>query len=372
MAVVPNNEMMALMNTIEMENVPGVTNNPISTTIDPENIATAPSMKQSKKNQLVGSKKKRAKQQKEITSPEPTYIESEYELKRKERIKQNKERLKSLGLDLSIGELAKKMNSSVDGEKKEKGGQRYKKVQSTSPDSKRKTPEQTEFEVDKIVSHRKNRRGKYQFLTKWEGYTSDENTWEDANEKVKEIPLLVQKYLSTINNKELLASSELQKIYDESIRLAPLETEENEDANKLTTGENEDANENIPLMMSTDNIMKQPTEVQLITSRAHELDTERCGHRDHSKMRNYMWETDTRMCDQGKYCHGKMCRNCKALFDAELDGDVEGQLFVKPSKEHPVWVCIGLKVDLRRCVEAMCDNCAQQMPDYSEIRMHVL
>jgi hypothetical protein len=56
----------------------------------------------------------------------------------------------------------------------------------------------------------------------------------------------------------------------------------------------------------------------------------------------------------------------------ELDGDVEGQLFVKPSKEHPVWVCIGLTVDLRRCVEAMCDNCAQQMPDYSEIRMHVL
>ena len=79
--------------------------------------------------------------------------------------------------------------------------------------------------------------------------------WEDANEKVKEIPLLVQKYLSTINNKELLASLELQKIYDESIRLAPLET-----------GENEDANENIPLMMSTDNIMKQPTEVQLMTS----------------------------------------------------------------------------------------------------------
>jgi hypothetical protein len=40
--------------------------------------------------------------------PEPVYQESEYELKRKERIKQNKERLKSLGLDLSIGELAKK------------------------------------------------------------------------------------------------------------------------------------------------------------------------------------------------------------------------------------------------------------------------
>ncbi len=312
MAVVPNDEIMAPMNMIEMENVPGVTNNPISTTIDPENIATAPSMKQSKKNQLVGSKKKRAKQQKEITSPEPTYIESEYELKRKERIKQNKERLKSLGLDLSIGELAKKMNSSVDGEKKEKGGQRYKKVQSTSPDSKRKTHKQTEFEVDKIVSHRKNHRGKYQFLTKWEGYTSDENTWEDANEKVKEIPLLVQKYLSTINNKELLASSELQKIYDESIGLAQLETGENGNANNNNASREKNNNTanstysstkqptEIPLMMSTGNIMKQPTEVHLMTSRAHELNTERCGHRDHSKMRNYMWETDPRMCDQGK------------------------------------------------------------------------
>jgi hypothetical protein len=181
----------------------------------------------------------------------------------------------------------------------------------------------------KIVSHRKNRRRKYQFLTKWEGYTSDENTWEDANEKVKEIPLLVQKYLSTIDNKELLASSELQIIYDESIALAPLKT-----------GENGDANENIPLMMSTNNIMKQPTEVQLMMSRAHELNTERCGHRDHSKLRNFMWETDPRMCNQGKYCHGKMCWSCKALFNAELDGDVEGQLFVKPSKEHPVWVYI--------------------------------
>ena len=65
-----------------------------------------------------------------------------------------------------------------------------------------------------------------------------------------------------------------------------METGENEDTNELETGENEDANKNIPLMMSIDNIMKQPTEVQLMTSRAHELNTERCGHRDHSNMRN--------------------------------------------------------------------------------------
>jgi hypothetical protein len=140
----------------------------------------------------------------------------------------------------------------------------------------------------------------------------------------------------------------------------------------LETGEKGDANENISLMMSTDNIMKQPTEVWLMMSQVHELDTERCEHRDHSKFRNFMWETDLRMCNQGKYCHGKMCRHCKALFDAELDGDAEGQLFVKPSKKHPVWVCIGLTVHLHRCVEAMCDNCAQQMPNYSEIKINIL
>jgi len=38
----------------------------------------------------MGSRKKRAKQQKKIASPEPTYTEREYELKWKECIKQNK------------------------------------------------------------------------------------------------------------------------------------------------------------------------------------------------------------------------------------------------------------------------------------------
>ena len=59
MAMVPNNEMMAPTNMIEMENVPGVTNHPISTTIDPEDIATTPLMKRGKKNQLVGERNSR-------------------------------------------------------------------------------------------------------------------------------------------------------------------------------------------------------------------------------------------------------------------------------------------------------------------------
>jgi hypothetical protein len=99
-----------------------VTSHPISTTIDPEDIATTPSMKEHKKNQLMGGRKKRVKQQKNIASPEPTYIESEYKLKQRECIKQNKERLKSLGLDLSFGELAKKMKQVLMGKKRKRVG----------------------------------------------------------------------------------------------------------------------------------------------------------------------------------------------------------------------------------------------------------
>jgi hypothetical protein len=40
---------------------------------------------------------------------------------------------------------------------------------------------------------------------------------------------------------------------------------------------------------------------------------------------------------------------------------IEGQLFVKPTKKKPIWVCIiGLTIDFHRCKEAMCDNCAQK------------
>jgi hypothetical protein len=113
-----------------------------------------------------------------IASPEPIYIKSEYELKRKERIKQSKERLKSLGLDLSIGELAKEINDN-DGRKTIKDGKRA----TVKKQSKRKIPEQTKYNVEKIVAHKVGQNGKYQLLIKWEGYTSDENTWEDANEK---------------------------------------------------------------------------------------------------------------------------------------------------------------------------------------------
>jgi hypothetical protein len=55
-----------------------------------------------------------------------------------------------------------------------------------------------------------------------------------------------------------------------------------------------------------------------------------------------------------------MCQHCKALFDEEVDGDVEGQLFV----------CIGLIVELCRCKDAMRDTCAQNMPNYRQIKIN--
>ena len=35
-----------------------------------------------------------------------------------------------------------------------------------------------EYEVEAILGHRSNSRGKYQFLIKWKGYPSHEATWE--------------------------------------------------------------------------------------------------------------------------------------------------------------------------------------------------
>jgi hypothetical protein len=68
-------------------------NQPICTTTNNEDIATAATTAMKDKgNQLMVRKNLCNTQQKTIASPEPVYHESEYELKRKERIKQNKER----------------------------------------------------------------------------------------------------------------------------------------------------------------------------------------------------------------------------------------------------------------------------------------
>ena len=53
------------------------------------------------------------------------------------------------------------------------------------------TEEEEEYEVEKVVDKRIHK-GKVEYLLKWKGYSSDENTWE-AEESL-ECPELLQEY----------------------------------------------------------------------------------------------------------------------------------------------------------------------------------
>jgi hypothetical protein len=64
------------------------------------------------------------------------------------------------------------------------------------------------------VSHRVGKNGKF---TKREGYTSDKNTWVDADEKLEEIPTIVHDYLSTIDKDEIFSDPHLRKYYNKMI-----------------------------------------------------------------------------------------------------------------------------------------------------------
>ena len=68
-----------------------------------------------------------------------------------------------------------------------------------------------EWVVEKIHKHRRNGDGKLEFLTKWEGYTEEDNTWEPVdsfihrynNELVgycqrHNLPINLMEYLSPI------------------------------------------------------------------------------------------------------------------------------------------------------------------------------
>jgi hypothetical protein len=314
------------------------------------NAAVAKEREQSKKQTL--EKKKGKQQQKKIASPEPIYIESEYELKRKQRIKQNEERLKSLGLDRSIGQLAKEMDSG-----------RNKKGRKTKKSPEKKSQKKTVYNVEKFVSHRVGKKRKYELFTKWEGYSSDENTWEDAEEKLKEIPIIVCDYLSTIDNNEFEVNPELRKLYDVSIGMTCERRELDkglEETSKAVTQEQGKKRR----MDEKDSSNKEMTEQQ---NKANEMQhSTSCQHRDHDLFENFLPVTNAELCKEGKYCHGRMCRKCNALFDDKVDGDVEGQLFVKPSKKNPVWVCVGLTYDMDKCKESLCNECAKKVPNYSK------
>ena len=50
-----------------------------------------------------------------------------------------------------------------------------------------------EFEVEEILDSRKCR-GKMQYLVKWKGFPSEENTWEPSTMMKEDIPALVKRY----------------------------------------------------------------------------------------------------------------------------------------------------------------------------------
>jgi hypothetical protein len=109
-----------------------------------------------------------------------------------------------------------------------------------------------------------------------------------------------------------------------SYRIAALENKETTQKSHKTTCSKDKSDTGDDLGITAE-ITNQTTLNQLtLTS---------CGHRNHSNLENFMQEKDASLCKKGKYCHGKMCRECKALYDEENDGDVEGQLFLKPTKK---------------------------------------
>lgn len=57
------------------------------------------------------------------------------------------------------------------------------------------------FEVEKVLAHRQNRKGKLQFLLKWKGFPSSENTWEkEDNLNCRD---LIEEYWQSVATQEV-------------------------------------------------------------------------------------------------------------------------------------------------------------------------
>ena len=127
-----------------------------------------------------GSSSKRssasATKMKPTTSPSPTKP-GPYEQRRLDRIAANQERLKQLGLDKSVAQLAKEEERKAKEQKKN---------------------ERLTWTVEKFVGHRvaAKRKGYWELLTRWVGYDSTGDTWEPIRQKTEEFPSLVEDYIA--------------------------------------------------------------------------------------------------------------------------------------------------------------------------------
>lgn len=77
-----------------------------------------------------------------------------------------------------------KEDSLVEGETVERPKRQTKQVTRLDPSQKKK--KQEEYVIEKLVAVRKNQEGDTEYLVKWDGYDSDQNTWEpEFNKKTK-------------------------------------------------------------------------------------------------------------------------------------------------------------------------------------------
>lgn len=82
----------------------------------------------------------------------------------------------------------------------------YNKVR--TPDDENGGGEEEEYEVEKVVDKRIHK-GKVEYLLKWKGYSSDDNTWEP--EDSLECPELLQEYERNRAQEKLAAGVKKEK-----------------------------------------------------------------------------------------------------------------------------------------------------------------
>jgi len=123
-----------------------------------------------------------------------------------------------------------------------------------------------------------------------------------------EIPIIVHEYLRTIDNNELAANSELRELYNKSIELSQLEIGQH-DEKELDGVESSNDNN---------------TSMKTITEATGSLDANNNRNSIGVATQILLCKKQIKFCKKGYYCHGKICQHCKALFDEEIDGDVEG------------------------------------------------